>query len=245
MKGSPELLLVKKRCRPEGASSPMAIQLRDQPQPATGFLKETLIVVASTVLPLGLVIYGMSSVEYTAFYGTLNVDPNEVGMNYATTLSHATGLITFLSFALGVLYYPYYRSRARRRASTTRRNIYIIGGLILLALVTIELGILAALDAKAVRSGKAVGTYGPSVFPLLSYRATPVMIEAAGKFGDAPAIERLESRRLLYLGQANGIAVVYDSCEKTAVYVPMTSALLHVERPPAPRSKQPIPACPP
>jgi hypothetical protein len=82
----------------------MAADLPESPTPQpAGLLRNALTLSASIVIPVGLVIYGMCSVGYGGFYGTLNVDPTDVGLNYAKTLAQATGLIVFLSAALGIL----------------------------------------------------------------------------------------------------------------------------------------------
>jgi hypothetical protein len=64
--------------------------------------------------------------------------------------------------------------------------------------------------------------------PIITIRADVTTVEPAGKPADAPAVERLRGRKLLYLGQSAGTVVLYDADADRAVYVPDSSIILHV-----------------
>jgi hypothetical protein len=54
------------------------------------------------------------------------------------------------------------------------------------------------------------------------------VVEPAGESAHSPSIERLQGRRLLYLGQSGGTTVLYDATSSRAVYMPTSSVVLHV-----------------
>jgi hypothetical protein len=103
--------------------------------------------------------------------------------------------------------------------------------------------------ASLVKAGESVRplkarVLGRSIpLVILAIHADPATVEPAGKAGDSPAVERLQDRELLYLGQSGGTVVLYDASSQRAVYVPASSIVLHVAncdaRPP------PDPACNP
>jgi hypothetical protein len=72
-------------------------------------------------------------------------------------------------------------------------------------------------------------------------RATPAHLGAIGRVSDQAELALLQRRAallppLLYLGQANGVIVLYDSRAQQAVYVPSSSVVLRLsncERPAA------------
>jgi hypothetical protein len=216
----------------------------EEPKREFSLLREFVTIAASVVIPLGLVIYGISSITYSAFYSTLSVDPSTVGFDYIGTLTHATGLIIVLSFGVAGVLMPILRRRRHTATGNRRRQIVAyIGIATLIVSLTLEFAVLATMDGNKVRAGKAVGNWGRPGLIFFFYHADPVIIEPIGKRGDAPAIDRLQSRRLLYLGQADGTAVVYDSCAKRAVYIPLASAVLNVARSPRSREPQYVPPC--
>jgi hypothetical protein len=48
----------------------------------------------------GIIVYGVVSQAYGAFYGALGVDPQDVGLSYAATLSHSIKFIVMLTAGL-------------------------------------------------------------------------------------------------------------------------------------------------
>jgi hypothetical protein len=64
----------------------------EEPKREFSLLREFVTIAASVVIPLGLVIYGISSITYSAFYSTLSVDPelSEPEASKAAT-AHAMG----------------------------------------------------------------------------------------------------------------------------------------------------------
>jgi uncharacterized membrane protein len=83
--------------------------------------------------------------------------------------------------------------------------------------------------ANAVRAGIATAPVRALGLTLLDVHADPATIRATGKPGETAAIDALHSEKLLYLGQANGISVFFNSSAKQAIYIPSSSIVLRVE----------------
>lgn len=161
------------------------------------------------VLISGVLIYGILSLGYERFYGRLGIDPAAVGLSYTTVLSRATGFVAITSLALAI---------ALGLASIVRNwwgenpapwiGLAIASALLFFLVIEL-IGSIRAADA--VTAGRPVAPLSALGITELAFHADPVRIEPAGKEGEAPAIDRLVSRTdLLYLGQANGIVVLYD-----------------------------------
>jgi hypothetical protein len=208
----------------------------------------------------GLLMYAYLSICYDRFYGSLSVDPNDVGLSYAGTLARSSGfavaigsipLLLLAGFYAGWRHQVYVSRRpGARRYVPARRprfslrarliQVYLVFSLIVYVPLTIPLA-RAGDAATDVRAGKPVGPVRTPglLLPVLAIHADPATVEPAGKPGDSPAAERLRGRRLLYLGQA-GTVVFYDVAAQQAVYVPAGSVILHVANC---RGKPPDPAC--
>ena len=64
---------------------------------------------------------------------------------------------------------------------------------------------------------------------MFTLRADPVLVSTAGKPNDAPLLQELSKRSdLLYLGQANGTVVLYDSVQQQALYLPANAIILKI-----------------
>jgi hypothetical protein len=109
----------------------------------------------------------------------------------------------------------------------------------LLVATSIWAPFMASNAARDVRAGKPVTpiqflqgpwwrSRPPLTIPVVAIHADPATVEPAGKGTDLPSIERLEGRRLLYLGQSGGTVVLYDATADRAVYLPAGSVVLHV-----------------
>jgi hypothetical protein len=92
-------------------------------------------------------------------------------------------------------------------------------------------GIAAGHIAADVRAGHPIipRTATPFGIKILAVRADPVLVWAAGKPDDAPAVEKLVNRTdLLYLGQANSTIVLYDPRQHQAIYLPASTVMLSI-----------------
>jgi hypothetical protein len=55
-----------------------------------------------------------------------------------------------------------------------------------------------------------------------------VMVKSAGELNKAPSIDALLHTKLLYMGQAGGSAVFYDSANGSSIYLPSSSIVMKV-----------------
>lgn len=71
----------------------------------------------------------------------------------------------------------------------------------------------------------SAGLFG---LPLVRLRADEVRVASAGGVGQFPAVDRLKGRKLIYLGEANAKAVLYDPGHRVTFYVPAATLVLEV-----------------
>jgi hypothetical protein len=77
------------------------------PQEPDSAARESLLrKIAGVLVLLGVIAYVyLITVIYDRFYSVLRVDPADVGLGYATTLSHSSGLIVIAAAIIGVLWF--------------------------------------------------------------------------------------------------------------------------------------------
>jgi hypothetical protein len=209
--------------------------------------RETLIQAPAVLLGGGLVIYGYLSICYDRFYGSLGVDPNDVGLSYTGTLARSSGfviicLVVLGYFAVAVPFDRMWRRRVLRRAATRSNVVFVVVGTVFVLIVVFSIPLQLAQDgARAVQAGDPVGPVRLGV-PVLAIHADPVTVEPVGKPGDSPAAQRLQGKEtLLYLGQSGGTVVLYDAIAQSAIYVPASSIVLYVAN--CRGRRPPLPAC--
>ena len=232
----------------------------ERPQASMGLLwREALSHTPALLLLSGLLIYGYLSLCYQRFYGSLGVDPNDVGLSYAGTLARSSGfVVAYLLVATyliggGTGAVRHARSRWGMPHTRAMTTIQVLSALIAF-LIAASLGLTISEARDAARDVQAGLPVGPLQFlenpfgegPLLpvlilAVHADPATVEPAGKPGDSPAVERLRGRKLLYLGQSGGIVVLYDAAADRAVYAPASALILKVANCDAQPS--PDPAC--
>jgi hypothetical protein len=194
----------------------------------------------AVLIASGLLLYGYLSICYYRFYGSLGVDPNDVGLSYTGTLARSSGFVAaylLIVFFMIPLIGVQGRPGASRNARTTRMVARVLR-VIPVVILGLALGHTSGKAEDAARHVKA-GEPAREVqirlpwpasieFILLAVHADPVFVEPAGKPGDFPAVERLREDELLYLGQSSGTVVLYRPVSGEAVYVPASSIVLHV-----------------
>jgi hypothetical protein len=204
--------------------------------------REALGHVPALLLLGGLLMYAYLSVCYERFYGSLGVEPNDVGLTYTGTLARSSGfvivyLLIFLLWLTGPLAMLRALSMAKHDDSIhasergERRFAYAMVLLPVAVVVWILSWPLSEAEdaARYVRAGKPVAPI-TSVLPItvLAIHASPATVEPAGKPEDSPAAERLQGRHLQYLGRADGTVVLYDPAAQRAVYLPSSAVIVHV-----------------
>jgi hypothetical protein len=209
--------------------------------------KDTLGTLPAVFVMAGLLIYAYLSTCYDRFYGSLGVDPHDVGLTYIGTLARSSGFVIASLFIIGCLVTAFlgvargfgvgsvgFAPLSGRRLALVR---VVFVGLLIGAFSSAPF--LASNAARDVQAGKPVapiqfaqGPWSPSrpplIFPVVAIHADPATVEPAGDTTDSSSIERLQSHRLLYLGQSGGTTVLYDATSDRAVYVPTSSIVLHV-----------------
>lgn len=122
--------------------------------------------------------------------------------------------------------------RSQQITANARLTIYsVIAVIAAMILLIIAFG--GANAADALKDGRAVRRFEftgrRNGITLLAIHAEPVTIRAIGNPDDTAAIKTLEHRELFYLGQSNGMAVLYESGNaQRVVYVPVSTTLMSI-----------------
>jgi hypothetical protein len=218
----------------------------------------TLGVLVAPLLALtGLLVYALLMITYSAFYGSLGVDPRDIGLGYASVLATSPGLVVWYG-ALAVpaffvvitarkwpgyptrklVYLPISRGKddfapqhlqlePRVRRLFRAAWVFIFIGCVLLAATLFQFPLEMGSHANAVRQGKPVKPITFGPLVLLPVQAQPVNVEPIDG-RPSPSTSRLSKRSLLYLGQSNGTVVFYDYEAQQAVYAPLSTVLINI-----------------
>jgi hypothetical protein len=212
-------------------------------------LREVLNYLAGMLALAGVLVYAFVSIAYDAFYRPLDVDPEDVGVSYGKVLAQSTGIVAFnglvMSMVIGLALIALFLARRvirwrKRRILPLHRAVakIVLAGVLVEAIVLpgIFEAQTAGEAATMVKSGRPVVPSGRWI-TLLPVRAEPVLVEPINETV-APAIsaqldcnaakESSCNEKLFYLGQADGIAVLYNVARQRKVYLPLSSIVLHV-----------------
>jgi hypothetical protein len=210
-------------------------------------LRESTSVLAPFLALSGLLIYTVLSLQYYQFYSPLGVDPSEVGLTYANTLAHSLGfLITFVAIVILFVLIPLilglglahalfpklYRKRLPSW-SQVKRTTVTIGISFILIVMTFMLVVSsrAATAARAVQRGTpiSISAFRLGSVPLLSIHAEPVRVKPIGSLQQTPDIVALATlTNLVYLGQGDGLVLIYNPNNQEVVRIPQSAVVLHV-----------------
>jgi hypothetical protein len=195
---------------------------------------------------LGLIVFVALQIAYTTVYRPLGVEPGEVGLTYADTLERAAvGLV--LLFVIWVAFLAIYvittlamdlligavlrlRARAGRKPLNWKIGSELIGDTASYAIVISAALLFALLPytssqlSQDVRDGKALR---PGAFDWgnpLGLRAQSAEVERLTDASDS----QIPSRRLLYLGQADGVSVLFEPSSDEVVRVPSGSVVIRL-----------------
>lgn len=198
--------------------------------------------------------YALLTFSYDQFYRRLAVNLSDVGLSYSAILANSVGTGMAMLLLVLLLSSPILGLRLLRRHEQWSQESYrrfarrVLGFALAACFVVALIGLpmLSSAGFDRVRQGKAV--LPPRLplanFALLPIHADPVSLVPKGSDGGPPAgVEGSEDSaqraRLLYLGQANGELVLYDSSEQQVVFVPSSDVVVritncHIRRPPKP-----------
>jgi hypothetical protein len=87
-----------------------------------------LSVLPAALTAVGVLIYGGLTLAYSRFYDDLHISPEDVGLGYATTLTHSIGIVVILAgiiiFLVVYLFIATANRRAGLRARDEERRVY-------------------------------------------------------------------------------------------------------------------------
>jgi hypothetical protein len=87
-------------------------------------LREWVSYIPALLTATGVVLYGMLGTAYSLFYGRLGVNPEDVGLGYAATISRSTGFVLIAVCLSALVLLPalwtYIQNRGWRRATERR-----------------------------------------------------------------------------------------------------------------------------
>jgi hypothetical protein len=199
--------------------------------------------------------YAVLTFSYDQFYRRLTVNLNDVGLSYSTILANSVGTALAVALLVAILDLPVLiiwklrsgRPLFQKDFREFMRPVLVINILCCFLIAIFALPALSSTGFQRVKSGLAV--LPPRLpfadFTILPIHADPVMI----KPNESKAIQNIAtdqttqddstSSRFLYLGQANGTVVIYDSLEQHILYLPSSDVLLsitncHIREPPKP-----------
>jgi hypothetical protein len=234
--------------------------------PAKTGWRSILEVVTPVLAVGGLLLFVLVRVYYNQFYGSLGVNPNDLGLGYANTLaSSASFILTVVALAVypsilivGV-YAVIYVLRARKSEQIRPLDILYADfkpRAIRLGTITLPMAMIAMLIVTSVSFARRADHYSDEVksgrpvkfggLPLstLTIRATPARLKTVAGIEGQSEVQALQERStrkppLLFLGQANGIIILYDSMTQEAKYVPASLVILELSNCQTRRSPDP------
>jgi hypothetical protein len=131
------------------------------------------------------------------------------------------------------------------KAKWSFRSIYLASFVLLYCGVLLASFILSPLAgarwASAVKAGRPVVLTPTGPVIAIPLQANPAKVWPADTSSGALSIDLRHNRDLVYLGQANGIAVLYDSTSQSVFRLPLSSIVLQVSN--CRSSTSPDPAC--
>ena len=199
---------------------------------------QTAAAIATVGLGLsGILLYAVTSIAYSRFYGALGLNPNDVGLTYASTLANSVGMVLYAVVFIGVSVITIWVVLAVKwRDVFFHRDMVKILGLgiavssmaLLIVMVGLNTFSAATKRARWVQSGEPVLPLNIGPFVVFPVQAHPVKVKATSNSQDAPNLTGLETRSLLYLGQSDGTVVLYDYALQQAVHIPASSVMLEI-----------------
>jgi hypothetical protein len=229
------------------------------PQEPDSTARESLLrKIAGVLVLLGVIAYVyLITVIYDRFYSVLRVDPADVGLGYAATLSRSSGLIVIAAAIIGVLWFllrliPLLLIVGIGSIEDSPRSAVIAFLTLFVAIATFWAGVPlltypyseptreASMAARAVLAGKPVAQVRlANLITVIDLRAEAVTLVAARPSN--LTVTRVAKRTdLLYLGKADGTVVLFDPRARQALHLPANEVLMRLSRPAPRQGRSPL-----
>jgi hypothetical protein len=198
--------------------------------------------------------YALLTLSYDQFYRRLSVSLSDVGLSYSAILANSVGTGLAMGLLVVLLSFPILLMRRLRGneewdEESFRRFARRVFASVLIFCAILAMTVLPALSSNGfhrVTEGKAVL---PPRLPLANFAILPIHADPASvqpKDSETAQVIGVESSddsesraRLLYLGQANGELVLYDSVAQHVVFFPSSDVIVkitncHIQQPSKP-----------
>jgi hypothetical protein len=228
------------------------------PQESSGSAGESrLRRIAGVLALLGVITYVYLAIVYDRFYSVLHVDPADVGLGYATTLSRSIGLIVIVVVIIGVLLFLVRWIQMSLGVAFAAVSeflplaVFAIPALLVgMAVLWAALPVLtypyteptheASMAAKAVMAGRPVAQVRlGNLITVIDLRAEAVTLVAA-KSTDSAVRSLAKRTDLLYLGKADGTVVLFDPRARQALHLPADAVVMRLSRPAPRQGRSPL-----
>lgn len=186
---------------------------------------------------LGVFAYFVTRSGQTSFYSRFGVEPEDVGLGYAETLSRAAvGLLLILlvagTYSLFLALVPRFILGVRPAGLGTFARSVVGFLLVALPILLLWMPHTYSRDAARVRDGKSMRPAGLStprriITNPLGLRVEPVRVSW---IDETHAVYDFGRTEVMYLGRADGTAVFYDPRSQRTVRVPENNIVIERNR---------------
>jgi hypothetical protein len=185
---------------------------------------------------IGVALYTLLWTAASSFYSRLGIDPQDVGVDYASILVKSSGQIILLGLAAAYLVFYW---RVRRVVQNPRSIRLAAVGLIGVVLLVLWLGgllWLATYHASGVRDGRIEPTTR-LFFPIVPWRVWPAEVASTGT-GAPTLLREVTEHCVFFMGQSDGVTVLFDVQMQRSLRIPSSQIDL------ATQSRGQRPTCP-
>jgi MFS family permease len=201
--------------------------------PARGVVDRLVENITVVVTVLAGLAYAGLHLAFASFYNHFGVTPEDVGYDYGTVLTTSLpglGVLIIAALVIGGLWSVLFRRRTRR-ARGPWRTVRLIYGVMLPAMLVLEIILLVALEVPVLgtraEKGHTVNEYRLFGVPVLPWSVRPASVTLATR--DARMqLGTLSHACVMYLGTNNSTYVLYDAVARTAVRVPTAAISLRI-----------------
>ena len=212
-----------------------------------GLWLRILPLLPGVITVLGVVLYGALLGSYRRFYGAFNVDPEDVGLGYVTTLTRSMGFIVLLALAVAIALIQVLTFRLRplepsasetlkqvkRRQSRLRNKSIMLAitsaGMAIYTSGTVIFLLTGQIDQQIerVREGREASDPELFFFTIIDLNGEPSRIQwlnSQAKPAD-PAADPANDE-LIYLGGTSTHSIFWDKTRGETLRIPVATVLI-------------------